>query len=380
MQKKDGMNLSSLYKLPWTTYNNPNGWIEPTTFCQLKCPHCYRGIDKKGHKPMHKSIESMKKEVDYLIEKRNIQTITIAGGECLLYPKLPELIRYIKQKRINAMLLTNGILLTRKKLDELKEAGATRIVIHLDKYQRKKYPTEKKVNVLREEYCNLFRKTKGISLGFIMPLSKDNAEDLPELISFFKKNADIISLVSFTTLQDNEASKNFEKKRRADTVELAEKISEIYGIRYCAYLKKTMSDQPSWLFAGMVFAGNKIMGSLDPAAAQLIQETHYSREKRYVFVDDDSVLSWKVWKYIFNKSVQKILLRYIQAKISGKISKEKIETKINSQILLVVNSPRKMGNEWDICDACPDAMLHKGKLVPSCLLENIIAGERINLK
>ena len=63
-----------LYKLPFSKHNNPNGWIEPTTFCQLKCPHCYRGADKDNFKPTHRDIKEVLSEVDELIKIRNIQT------------------------------------------------------------------------------------------------------------------------------------------------------------------------------------------------------------------------------------------------------------------------------------------------------------------
>ena len=31
--------------------------------------------------------------------------------------------------------------------------------------------------------------------------------------------------------------------------------------------------------------------------------------------------------------------------------------------------------EWDVCKGCPDAMMYEGKLIPSCLLERVRAGE-----
>ena len=49
--------LKGIYKnchlLPWSETDNPNGWIEPTTYCQLKCPGCYRGLDRQGYVSAH---------------------------------------------------------------------------------------------------------------------------------------------------------------------------------------------------------------------------------------------------------------------------------------------------------------------------------------
>jgi len=56
-------NIDGGYRLPWSSKDNPNGWIEPTTFCQLKCPGCYRGLDKENPKYVHEDLEKMKKQI-----------------------------------------------------------------------------------------------------------------------------------------------------------------------------------------------------------------------------------------------------------------------------------------------------------------------------
>jgi len=35
--------LENTYKLPWKELDNPNGWLEPTTYCNICCLGCYRG-------------------------------------------------------------------------------------------------------------------------------------------------------------------------------------------------------------------------------------------------------------------------------------------------------------------------------------------------
>ena len=55
-------------------------------------------------------------------------------------------------------------------------------------------------------------------------------------------------------------------------------------------------------------------------------------------------------------------------------------SEIYEQIILVVNTPKQIGGKWDLCDGCPDAILNRGDLVPSCLLERIKQGENIGIK
>ena len=89
MAKVSDLNLTTLYKLPWLKKNNPNGWIEPTTYCQLACPGCYRGLAFSNPVRIHEDIIKLKKDIDTLIKIRKIKILTIAGGEPLL--RLPDL-------------------------------------------------------------------------------------------------------------------------------------------------------------------------------------------------------------------------------------------------------------------------------------------------
>lgn len=367
------INKKELYKLPFRKFDNPNGWIEPTTFCQLKCPGCYRGVNSGHFTPIHRSITDVLAEVDSLIKLRNIQTLTIAGGEPLLYPDLDELISFAVSKGLTVMINTNGILIDKDRLEKLKKLGVTRVVIHIDKYQdREGTGTETGVNNLRAQYCDLFRQVGGISLGFIMPLSNDNFSDLGALISFYKNNNDIIRLVAFTILCDATPGNTSPTEKTINPNNIFDKVQELYGLQYCAYLKKTKSDDISWLFAHNIFINGKFLGSTDKGIAKFIQEENYRREKRFVFVSEDNYASLKFSLYkIINKSTRKMLISYLL--------KTK-KAKINEQIVLIVNTPKKINNEWDLCDGCPDAILYESDLVPSCFLEKIKAGEKIKLE
>ena len=177
-----------LFKLPFSKNNNPNGWIELTTFCQLKCPHCYRKVGKGALEKTHRDLNSLFFEIDELVKIRNINILSIAGGEPLLYPYLDDVIKYAVSKNLMTMIYTNGILLNKERLSLFKKLGVTRIMIHIDKYQdREGVVSEVEANKLRARYCDLFREVGGVSLGFIMPISEDNFQDLDVLISFFKK-------------------------------------------------------------------------------------------------------------------------------------------------------------------------------------------------
>jgi MoaA/NifB/PqqE/SkfB family radical SAM enzyme len=354
----------NLYEMPWRMNNCPNGWIEPTTFCQLKCPLCFRGCDRPDYQPIHKDLELMKREVDSFIKDRNVQTISISGGEPLLYPQLDELIKYVKNKNLAVIIITNAILLDVERLKELKELKVDAMLLHVDNYQnRPNVKTIQDTNALRARYCEMFREVKGISLGFTFVASNDNLADLDELLKFYRANNDIIEVLNFTSLRD---LFNYEKIGRIDHPnfeKVAAKIKEIYGIEYCAYIGKTVTDEIAWLWGAAVFSGKNFLGSTDGNLMRTIQEGYYKKNKRYLFRGSDISYSLStIIKIIFNKSIIKILFKYIFLK-----NKEKI----NWQIILLINGPQMVNNIIDRCESCPHAMYWKGKLVPSCCYSRI---------
>ena len=362
------IDAAKLYPLPWTVDANPNGWIEPTTYCQLKCPFCYRGVDLDGHHPVHVPIEKVKGEIDDLIRLRNVGTISVAGGEPLLYPQLDELIDYVRSKGREVMILTNGLRLDEKRLAHLRDKEVARIVIHIDKHQlRKGIDTEPAANALRQKYCDLFRKIGGISLGFIQPLGPEDLDDLELQIQFYKKNADVIDLVTFNRLWPVQDGR-LPPEKLLTAPQLFERVRSLYGLDYAAYLPKTQSDQISWLFGQAIFLEGELIGSLDKEAFRFIQEDHHKRTGRYLHCTRESHLRPKLLAYApFNRSLRKIFLRYV-----GAFGRAKIST----QLILIVNTPNKVAEGvYDMCKGCPDAMMYDGHLVPSCMLELVKAGE-----
>ena len=97
LDKKD------LYRLPWSTNESPIGWLEVTDVCNIHCKGCYR-MRRTGHKPP----EQLKEEILFLKKWRNCNSITLAGGESILHPDILELISFIRDNGMKALIITNG--------------------------------------------------------------------------------------------------------------------------------------------------------------------------------------------------------------------------------------------------------------------------------
>jgi uncharacterized radical SAM superfamily Fe-S cluster-containing enzyme len=93
--------------------------------------------------------------------------------------------------------MTNGIKLTRDLAAELKEAGLTDVAIHVDLTQeRKGYGTEESLNAIRMEYIERVRGL-GLHVIFNTTVFDGNFAEIPALIRFFSRHADVVGLVSF---------------------------------------------------------------------------------------------------------------------------------------------------------------------------------------
>ncbi|MEK7658637.1 MAG: radical SAM protein [Patescibacteria group bacterium] len=374
--------IKNCYHLPWSKDDNPNGWIEPTTYCQLKCPGCYRGLDKDGAVHIHENLEELKRQVDVFLKTRNVQTISIAGGEPLLYPKTGELISYIKSLGLKTKIFTNGIILNEALLEKLKECGASEFLIHIDKFQPRegyKNKTENELNDLRNYYCGIFRRVGGVNLGFIQPFSKDNLSDINSILKFCKNNVDIVSLVVFTLYSDINWSDSIKFKINADitVLDVVSAIKNQFSYVPSAYLGSTIDpDSPTWLFSISVGFKDSELGFFDGKLYRNIELRHYKKTGRYLITKIGNKISLlQLFKLINYSCVRKILKNYL---VSILKNPSRIREYVYLQRHLVLRGPKLTNNKRDLCDGCPDAMFYDGRLVPSCILEEIKLSKRFD--
>lgn len=101
--------------------------IIPTRRCNLACTYCNEFDDFSAPVP----VEEMKKRLD-ILANMGTSIITISGGEPLLHPELDDIIRHIRRRGMIAGMITNGFLLTQKRIEELNRAGLEHLQISID--------------------------------------------------------------------------------------------------------------------------------------------------------------------------------------------------------------------------------------------------------
>lgn len=106
---------SSLYTKP------RNIVLKLHSACNANCRFCYAQKDLKLKTGLL-SVEEWKKVIDQA-KKLGCYTVTLSGGEPLIYPQLIDLIMYIKSKKMLAFTTTNGIVINHDIIKKMEKAG-----------------------------------------------------------------------------------------------------------------------------------------------------------------------------------------------------------------------------------------------------------------
>jgi MoaA/NifB/PqqE/SkfB family radical SAM enzyme len=98
--------------------------IELTKRCNNHCLYCYMAEGPSGPDCEHdRSSEMSTSEITDIIAKlckeAPVQSIALSGGEPLLREDLPEILSFIRNKGVSAVIITNGTLLTSERLASL---------------------------------------------------------------------------------------------------------------------------------------------------------------------------------------------------------------------------------------------------------------------
>src|SRR5881396_1937352 len=104
--------------------------LVPIRRCNLTCAYCNEYDDFSPPVP----IDEMMRRIDRLAYLKTA-IVTISGGEPLMHPEIETIIRRIRHHGMIAGIITNGYLLTPKKILSLNQAGLEHLQISIDNIQ-----------------------------------------------------------------------------------------------------------------------------------------------------------------------------------------------------------------------------------------------------
>lgn len=177
--------------------------LEITQRCNLDCTLCYLSDHSEAVHDL--PLTEIFRRLDMIRDTYGAKTdVQITGGDPTLRKRseLVDIVRYARAKELRPTLMTNGIKATRDLLAELSHAGLSDVAFHVDTtQQRKGYYNESDLNSVRNAYI---RRAQGLGMSvfFNTTVHAGNLDEVPQLVRFFRKHADVVSLASFQIQAD----------------------------------------------------------------------------------------------------------------------------------------------------------------------------------
>lgn len=169
-------------RLPWTRASVPHATLDILRGCNIRCRDCYNQRPDRI-----KSLAEIDAELEALTQLRQLQSISIVGGEITLHPELVEIIRRVRRRGLFVELFSNGLDLTDSLLAQLKQAGANVVFLHIERDQRR---PDLPVNATK---CDLRRlrvakaglvAAHGIEVGLAVTAYPEQLDEVEEAVSF----------------------------------------------------------------------------------------------------------------------------------------------------------------------------------------------------
>jgi hypothetical protein len=367
--------------------DNPGGWVEVTDACNLSCPGCYRQKTEG-----HRALEEVCADIEACHRITNCDSIKISGGEPLLYPHIVEVVRFIASLGLKPFIITNGLFLDRPVARELVRAGLKSVSVHIDAAQERPEwvgRSERELNTLRQFYADLMWGFKSTTCGFVATVSRSNLLQVPAIVGWALRNIHKVSHLSFVALRgivvsddvdfyangrklEPEEIPNLQDQASAISItseEILDAIrSEFPAVTPCAYIGGTSCPETNkYLVSVNLGTQQKFFGAVGSRTVELSQVVTHLFEGRYT----TSARRPKVGRKIFLLSpidweVRRSFFRYLTCSLRNPAV---LLGKIYAQPLILEQPMEVIDGEVNGCDGCVNMMIYRGRLIPSCRLD-----------
>ena len=374
--------------MPFGGKDIPHIVIEVNQVCNISCKACYK-IRETYTKP----TGQIKEEIDLAVGARNLDMITLAGGEPTLHPDLAEIIRYVADKGIKVSLLTNGILLDDENLRRYKEAGLIRAMVHVDSFQKRPdapagATTEKALNSLRETILRRVGE-HGIRGGLALTLYRKNLAELPDVMDFVF-SCRWVSLVLVTLCKsfseiaakfgheamsgciDDDALKAEEVTNR----EVARVMEQAYGMDPAHCIASNLRDSEwRWLFylAFSVTNGDgryRTMHLSSRFRRTISAANHLQKLLKGQYKFDMVPGRYEAIAVCLAYGISGMELKNLASILRFLSGLLRPGSDIRSKVIVVQQPPNLAAHgEIEHCKDCPDATVRNGRIMPLCLAD-----------
>jgi len=370
------MNIGQINKkkrpilLKYANEDCPHLTIETNLSCNIKCRSCYN-----INNSFIKDFDLICEEIDTGLKKRNLQSITLIGGEPTLHPDLVKIVMYIKKQGIVCQMLTNGVIFLEEEedllLNSLVEAGLDKILLHVDEGQEEIHDN---IDLVIHTLFRKFEKAK-IFYALSTTVFHDTQQRAAGKMRKYAAHKYFDGILALLVRHCEEAIKpSFVETGASSMLKEYEGISKELGIQPVAYFPTSLDDREiSWLF--YFFYINSNTGVVFSRSRTLV--TMFFKLYRIFYGRLAFGLNFRGALFYFVFIVSAFLEIIINPLRIASLLKLMFHSRILSALrihTLVIQNPPQYHSEkeqFHICYHCPDATIRNGRLTPLCLADII---------
>lgn len=154
--------------------------------CNLLCKHCY-SISADTDFPNELNTQQVFDVMDDL-KGFKVPVLILSGGEPLLRPDIYEIAHHAKDMGFYTALSTNGTLIDESNIEKIAAVGFDYLGISIDGIEETHDLFRRKEGCFEESLHGLrLCRDKDIKVGLRFTMTKDNAEELPQLLELMEK-------------------------------------------------------------------------------------------------------------------------------------------------------------------------------------------------
>ncbi len=359
-------NADELKPLKLPAREVPHAVIEPNYTCNRRCVACYNQF-----RDVVKSYEQITAEVDVALTKRNLETISILGGEPTLHPRLPEIVRYIKSKRLVCQILSNGVGLLQaggdRLLDQLLDAGLDRIMVHVDCGQGL---DERAIKAMREALFDRFER-RGLYFGLAITLYPQNLGEIPAVMRTYARYRFFDGVLGTVVRDANGQNDDSHCSAAPDLAPVYSKIATRLGIEPASYLPSSLDDgEVRWLiYFYYLNAHTGAAVSISPRFSRWMRRAYRILTGRHLFATTLRPSLAKPW-FLFTAAAESLVRPSRLSEFARLALNSSALDQLRFQYIVLQAAPEvKAAKPVAICYHCPDATIRNGRLAPVCLAD-----------